>query len=522
MKTKHFFLTVSMLCVTMMGFGQTWNIGYPNEEDVVASLSNGTLIIEGTGDTKDYGYIDGEFSYSPWYYSLEVESVIIKAGITRVGDALFQHCRNLHSVVLGEDITSIGEWTFFNCPSLLYINIPVSVNSIAMDAFGACKGLLAVFVSWEDPNSVEYGLYIFEAVNTSMVKLHVPVGKREVYQNHEVWGEFTIIDDGKKEDDGDDSSFAFLSNLTTNVGDFDSSFISYKYAYSLTVPESVATINLIATPSGSASVSGDGQKALSVGENNFEIVVTSKDGNYRNTYTVKVIRREMDYVFDFINATSHTFPVSYYDVVQGRSVTVNIIDGYKLKYRLTTGRYSGNLPLNFDLSLNGSQKTFNTSIPVNSNSVYEFVFDIELKNDNPVSVTTHYNGYGQPSHTTINNYGFHPCNLIVSDGSYTLHTANIDMPWTLENVSVTDVVYVGKGSLSSIQEAESQTTAKVYPTVTSGIIHIDNPADETVEVYGTSGSLLLTTSASIIDISGYPQGIYLVKAGNTVVKVIKK
>lgn len=34
MKARHFFLTTIMACIATGGFGQTWNIGYPNEAEV--------------------------------------------------------------------------------------------------------------------------------------------------------------------------------------------------------------------------------------------------------------------------------------------------------------------------------------------------------------------------------------------------------------------------------------------------------------------------------------------------------
>jgi hypothetical protein len=63
---------------------------------------------------------------------------------------------------------------------------------------------------------------------------------------------------------------------------------------------------------------------------------------------------------------------------------------------------------------------------------------------------------------------------------------------------------------------------EVYPTVTSGLIYIDNPANETVRLYNASGLQLLEVCAQSIDMSAYPKGLYILVTGNGTAKIIKK
>lgn len=69
--------------------------------------------------------------------------------------------------------------------------------------------------------------------------------------------------------------------------------------------------------------------------------------------------------------------------------------------------------------------------------------------------------------------------------------------------------------------------AKVYPTVTTGIININQlPQNADVYVFDFLGRMILTrklqTGDNTIDISSYAKGVYFVKVGNQVTKVIKQ
>jgi hypothetical protein len=59
------------------------------------------------------------------------------------------------------------------------------------------------------------------------------------------------------------------------------------------------------------------------------------------------------------------------------------------------------------------------------------------------------------------------------------------------------------------------------PNPTNGIVNINNVNGEIVEVYTISGKALFKTNTSVIDLSAYPQGMYLIKMGAKVGKVIK-
>ncbi len=62
----------------------------------------------------------------------------------------------------------------------------------------------------------------------------------------------------------------------------------------------------------------------------------------------------------------------------------------------------------------------------------------------------------------------------------------------------------------------------VYPAITTGVVFIENPENEAVSVYTVSGAQLFNVRSQNIDLSGCQNGLYLVKVGNRMAKVIKK
>ena len=78
--------------------------------------SNCLLSLEGNGAIVDFNKYDQpspNTSDRPWHkYRNKVEILIVKDGITRVGNRAFQNFSQLKSVLLAESVKSIGLWAF--------------------------------------------------------------------------------------------------------------------------------------------------------------------------------------------------------------------------------------------------------------------------------------------------------------------------------------------------------------------------------------------------------------------------
>ena len=159
-------------------------------------------------------------------------SVEIPDGITAIGWRTFKDCTNLIAIKLPESITKIDNYAFENCTSLTSIEIPDGVTDIQY-VFSGCTSLTSVEIpdgvtsmtsafenctsltSIEIPDGVtDIGDYAFadtglkeihmkgstppnvsdSAFSTyAYVTLYVPVGSKEAYMAHKIWGKFGNI-----------------------------------------------------------------------------------------------------------------------------------------------------------------------------------------------------------------------------------------------------------------------------------------------------------------------------------------
>ena len=76
--------------------------------------------------------------------------VIVKEGITQIGQAAFYECQNLEKIILPDSLISIGIFTFYKNTNLKEVNIPQNVTSIGGSAFSSCKSLQSIDI----PNGV--------------------------------------------------------------------------------------------------------------------------------------------------------------------------------------------------------------------------------------------------------------------------------------------------------------------------------------------------------------------------------
>ncbi|MDR1679640.1 MAG: leucine-rich repeat domain-containing protein [Prevotellaceae bacterium] len=133
-------LFVSLILLSgICAHAQTWNIGSPNAADVVATLSNDTLYIRGTGDMQNIP------SPNPWQNS-GITHAVIEPGVTKIGNGAFLNCADLTSVDITEDVTSIGIMAFQGCSALMSIDIPENIASIEPQTFNGCSSLTSIII----------------------------------------------------------------------------------------------------------------------------------------------------------------------------------------------------------------------------------------------------------------------------------------------------------------------------------------------------------------------------------------
>mgnify|MGYP000231295315 CR=1 FL=1 len=138
------FLAIIMLCnVTLnseiLAFASTSGelsngINYSFDESV------GELVLSGQGKV---GQI-----YNGWqnYQTSDIKSVVIKNGITGIGEAVFANCVNLENVTLSNTVTEIEDNAFSCCSSLK--NLTLSTNLTQIGEFAIFYNTMVYWFSW--------------------------------------------------------------------------------------------------------------------------------------------------------------------------------------------------------------------------------------------------------------------------------------------------------------------------------------------------------------------------------------
>lgn len=111
-------------------------------EDIMWHLKDGILTISSAGEVSgqdDWSYED---SWKP--YNNGIVQIVIKEGVSRIGNSAFSKFSRLCNVEIPNGITTIGYNAFYGCSSLTAIRIPDSVIEIGSSAFYDCTGLKEV------------------------------------------------------------------------------------------------------------------------------------------------------------------------------------------------------------------------------------------------------------------------------------------------------------------------------------------------------------------------------------------
>ncbi|MCL2086104.1 MAG: leucine-rich repeat protein [Oscillospiraceae bacterium] len=102
-----------------------------------------------------------------------VQRVVIREGVTGIGDFAFSGYTNLMEITIPNSVTWIGSGAFYNCTGLTEITIPDSVTSIGqsvgMNAFYGCTRLTAIRVPVANQNYTEIDGVLFNKSITDMI-----------------------------------------------------------------------------------------------------------------------------------------------------------------------------------------------------------------------------------------------------------------------------------------------------------------------------------------------------------------
>ena len=85
----------------------------------------------------------------------------------------------------------IEDYAFEGCSGLISIIIPKSVRTIGYSAFRGCTELTSIIAEGDIPATIIENT--FDNVDKKSCTLHVPKGRKEIYEKEEYWNEFEKI-----------------------------------------------------------------------------------------------------------------------------------------------------------------------------------------------------------------------------------------------------------------------------------------------------------------------------------------
>ena len=142
------------ITVSYEGLTTSFNVEVKPKQGVTWNLSAGTLTISGSGAMNNYT----SSSTSDWRaYKDQIKRVVIKDGITSIGNFAFYECKSLTSVTIASTVTTIGNSSFYGC-AFTSISIPSSVRTIGEHAFCYCSNLTSVVIP-SSVTSIGYGAF---------------------------------------------------------------------------------------------------------------------------------------------------------------------------------------------------------------------------------------------------------------------------------------------------------------------------------------------------------------------------
>lgn len=104
------------------------------------SLDGNTLTISGSGEMRDFT----ENDTPPWHKQKDkIRVVIVKDGVTSIGNLAFYKYENIVSVTLASSVKSVGAYTFSDCKSLEMISMG-GIEIIGKSGFARCESLKTI------------------------------------------------------------------------------------------------------------------------------------------------------------------------------------------------------------------------------------------------------------------------------------------------------------------------------------------------------------------------------------------
>jgi hypothetical protein len=124
-------------------------------------------------------------------------NLTLPASLASIGSGAFYHCSGLSgSLTLPAGLTAIGGWAFEYCSGLSgNLTLPAGLTFIGSHAFSGCSGFTSVTNLSLTPQNISSS-DVFSGVSVENIALTVPSSSVALYENANVWKDFSSISGG--------------------------------------------------------------------------------------------------------------------------------------------------------------------------------------------------------------------------------------------------------------------------------------------------------------------------------------
>lgn len=198
----------------------------------------------------------------------------------------------------------------------------------------------------------------------------------------------TITDQASKSNNANLSSLSITNHTITPT--FNKNITNY----SLTVPYSVSSITVNATKEDNkASLTGTGAKALNVGNNTIQVVVTAEDGITKKTYIVNVTRQEntestvsSDNTLSNLSVSGYTISPSFNKNNTNYSVSIPN-EATEVIVKATTNDSKAKVEITGNTNLKVGVNTVSVKVTAEDGSVKTYTIEVTRKEKDTITPT---------------------------------------------------------------------------------------------------------------------------------------
>ena len=416
----------------------------------------------------------------------------IPNSVTSIGDWAFESCSGLTSVTIPNSVTSIGAAAFSHCSGLTSVTIPNSVTSIGYSAFNGCSGLTSIDVASGNTHYSSIDGVLYNYAQDTLIQC--PRAKTSVTIPNGV----TSIGDG---------AFSYCSGLTSiTIPNSVTSIDNYAFydCSGLTSIKCVASIPpSLSTTNPFYNISNTCTLTVPCGSS---AAYTASDWN---TYFATRISEDLSFELS-VSANDETYGRVAFEAqsCEVATITATPNEGYEFT------RWS-----------DGNTENPRT-VTITSDTAFMAIFT-EAVSTPTITLTVNNEAMGSATYTLDGNTAVLSATANEGYSFLTWSDGNTENPRTVTITSDTTFMAIFSPA-SSLQDVDTKEFS-LYPNPAKGFVVLEFETlqgNTPLQIFDINGRRVRTLDLKAgrevlkIDLGDLPKGVYAIKFGNAIRKLV--